>query len=146
MKINLIHKKNFQFTAENNSGSMVMMDANKSIGGSEEGFRPMELLLISLASCASIDVVLILNKFKKPYSDYRVEIKGNRTKEIPAVFNAIDLCFSLKSDQISSEIFSRAVKLSLNKYCSVSKMLKTEVMISAKIQINEGERLKIFSR
>lgn len=46
-----------RFDAEAGSGHCVTLDAAEHGGGHNEGFRPMELLLVGLASCTGMDVI-----------------------------------------------------------------------------------------
>jgi putative redox protein len=62
MKVEL-KRKNKAFHYEAKSGEHVInIDGNSAIGGENKGARPMELLLMGLAGCASIDLGLILKK------------------------------------------------------------------------------------
>ncbi len=50
----------FVLQAENEQGNQILIDASPEIGGTNKGPRPMELLLMGLAGCTSIDVLMIL--------------------------------------------------------------------------------------
>lgn len=145
MKVFLNHDKGLHFSITNPLGFHVPIDAAKAIGGTEEGFRPMELVLGALISCTSIDVVLILNKYRKRYEGYRVESAGERREEIPNIFTDIQLVYKLSSTEITAEQFFRAVDLALTKYCSVSKMLIPEVKITARVELNGTADSRIIS-
>ncbi|MBF0213691.1 MAG: osmotically inducible protein C, partial [Magnetococcales bacterium] len=45
---------------ESGSGHTVVMDGSQEAGGRNMGVRPMELFLMGLGGCASIDVLTIL--------------------------------------------------------------------------------------
>ena len=57
--------KAFHFEAVNENKIKVNIDASPAIGGEDKGVRPMELLLMGVAGCASIDLGLILKKQKQ---------------------------------------------------------------------------------
>jgi putative redox protein len=59
----------FHLAAINEDGHEVHLDASPSIGGTGKGMRPMQMLLASLASCSSIDVINILKKQRQQAID-----------------------------------------------------------------------------
>lgn len=128
MKIELSKTKGlFGLKADTESGHSIVFDAAESIGGGNQGVRPMEAVAASLAACASIDVLHILNKQKITPEDYRVEVDAKRKDTVPGVFESIHLNFKFKGVEI--EKAERAVKLSIEKYCSVSKMIEQTAKI-----------------
>lgn len=112
-----------QFVADSGSGHSVLVDGPESIGGRNLGPRPMELMLMSLGACSSVDVVYILKKARQPVSGCVVEVDGTRADTEPKVFTAIHLHFVVSGDGISEAQVKRAVALSAEKYCSASIML-----------------------
>lgn len=98
-------------------------------------FRPMELLLTSLASCSAIDIENILRKQKIKFTDFQIEIIGNRADTIPSVFTKIDLVISISGD-INESRLGKAIHLTKEKYCSVYRMLFKEVEINYSYVIN----------
>lgn len=97
-----------------------------SISGSEDiaGARPKQLLLASLAGCTGIDVVSLLAKMRVEYSDFSLSVEADLTDEHPKVYSAIYLTYHIKVNEADKEKVEKAVKLSEEKYCGVSAMLK----------------------
>lgn len=105
------------------------------------GSSPMDLILRGIAGCSSIDVVMILKKQNHELEDLQVEVEGFREDgAIPNVFKKIHLNFILKGDVPAAKV-ERAVKLSMDKYCSVSKMLEKAAEISYSIHLNSEKVL-----
>ena len=52
----------FKFTAADEYGHTIVVDAPQEDGADFDGFKPGELLLTSLAGCSGIDVAIILRK------------------------------------------------------------------------------------
>lgn len=129
--------KAVHFEAINESGNTVHFDGTAAIGGENKGIRPMEGVLMSLASCSAIDVVDMLGKMRQDLQDLSIAVKGERREEIPQIFTAIHLTYHLKGE-IEADKAERAVKLSAEKYCSVSKMLEPDVKITYSIVLNES--------
>ncbi|MDF3819653.1 OsmC family protein [Leptospira sp. 96542] len=136
MKIKLKRKlPPFQLEAENESGNSITIDASPEIGGTNAGPRPMELLIMGLAGCSSIDVIMILQKQKIEILDYSVEIDADREKVDAAnLFKNIHLKFQLKGNCTEEQV-ERAISLSLEKYCSVAKTLEKTASITYEFKL-----------
>lgn len=117
--------------AENESGNTIEMDGSPKIGGENLGARPMEVLLMSLAGCSSIDVISILKKMKQDVSNYRVEVEAEREADkIPSLFTEIHLKYIFEGENLDTAKLERAIQLSADKYCSVSKILEPTAKIT----------------
>ncbi len=126
-----------RFEGVNSAGNTVIVEGSPEIGGEGQGMRPMELLLVSLASCSSMDVVSILKKMRQPLEDLRVEVEGQRaTDQVPAVFTGIHLRFVLKGD-LRADRVEEAIRLSVDKYCSVGRMLDKTAEITYEWTMND---------
>jgi len=123
MKVDVNWADGMAFEGHSDSDHRVMMDAGEAAGGLNRGARPMELLLMGLGGCSSIDVMLMLNKSKQDVTDCRVEIEAERANDIPAVFTRIHAHFVVSGRNIKANRVERAIKLSAEKYCSASIML-----------------------
>lgn len=100
---------------------------------SEAGPTPMEALLCSLAACTAMDVVSILEKMRQVVTDYRVEAKGERPPKgtFPRPFTSIAVKHILTGVDLDPLAVERAVRLSEDKYCSVSQTLAKGVEITS---------------
>jgi putative redox protein len=96
----------------------------------------MEVLLMSLAGCSSIDVISILKKMKQEVTDYDVEVMAERKDEVPSIFTKIHMNFIVKGNDLNKDKVQRAVQLSAEKYCSVSKTFDKMVAIQYKVFVN----------
>ncbi len=127
----------FHFEAKSETGHTTLMDTGEDNGGSNKGVRPMQMLLMGLGGCSAIDVVLILKKQKQVIEDFEISIDGEREQGVePSLWKTIVIHFKLKG-QIDKEKAERAVQLSIQKYCSVSKTLEIAgATISYKVTVN----------
>lgn len=126
----------FKMEAVNPEGNKLIMDAAPEIGGHNAGFRPMQMLLAAVGGCSTIDILLILKKQKQEIESFVVEVEGDREKiEDYSLFRNIVLHFKI-SGKVDKQKADRAIKLSLEKYCSVSKTLEPTAKISYKLTIN----------
>ncbi|MBS1634731.1 MAG: OsmC family protein [Bacteroidetes bacterium] len=125
----------FHFRATNESGNTLDLDASPEIGGENKGFRPMQLLLAAVGSCSAIDVVNILKKQKQTILHFDVEVIADREAvEEYSQYKTIHLHFKLRGP-IDPDKAEKAVKLSLDKYCSVSKALEPLSRITHSVSI-----------
>ena len=129
--------QDFHLEASNESGNTVHIDASPAIGGGGEGARPMELLIMGLGGCSSIDIISILKKSRQPLEDLQVEINAEREQgKEPALFTTIHAHYVLTGDLQESHV-KRAVDLSLEKYCSVARVLEKSATITWSYEIQE---------
>ena len=82
MKINLerINDK-YLFELTNKNGHKVLLDRKYSEDYNVKGPSPMELLLMGVAGCSSIDIISILEKQKLQAKSYKMEVFGDRESE-----------------------------------------------------------------
>jgi putative redox protein len=113
----------FGFEATDENGHSIKMDSSPESGGLNYGVRPMQTLLMGLGGCSAIDVISILKKQRQDVVDYKMTISGEREKgKEPSLWQTINVEFHLYGT-IDEDKASRAVDLSINKYCSVAATL-----------------------
>lgn len=136
MKISLKRlEEPYHFEAENESGNRVHIDASPAIGGLGKGARPMELLLMGLASCSAIDIISILKKQRQTVRDFTADVNGEREQGKEAsVFTAIHIHFKAYGE-IEKDRLETAIHLSLDKYCSAAKTLEKTAKITHSYEI-----------
>lgn len=94
---------------------------------------PMELVLMALCGCTASDVVGILRKKREPFTGLEVSAEGERAQGYPAVYTEIKLIYRV-GGKVSHKAVEDAVKLSKEKYCSVSAMLEKTARIKFEIE------------
>jgi putative redox protein len=124
----------FYFEAMNAKNIIVKMDSSPQTGGQDRGASPMELLLMALGGCVSIDLGLILSKQKQVVNNYALEINGERDETPAKAFKKIILNFQLQGE-VDKTKTEKAVELALNKYCSVAQSLSKNIEIIYKVEI-----------
>jgi putative redox protein len=131
--ISAVFKAGMNFTAEVN-GHKIEIDTEEAAGGKNIGTRPKALMLVSLAGCTGFDVVSILNKMRVNFSDLSVNVEGHLTETEPKIYNAVHLNYSIKVKKEDEEKVLKAVKLSKEKYCGVSKMFESFAKVTFEIK------------
>jgi putative redox protein len=123
------------FMARGASNHWVAMDTSEAGGGHGAGSSPMELILMALGGCTGMDIVSILTKMQQKFEGFRVELSGERSVETPRRFTRITVEYYLTSDAVGAENVIKAVRLSVEKYCSVGATLAPGVALAYKYHI-----------
>ncbi|MDA3920613.1 MAG: OsmC family protein [Salinisphaera sp.] len=139
MKAILNWQNGLEFSGSADSGHQVIIDGPPDLGGTNAGFRPMEMLLLSVGSCSAMDVMHILKKSRQEVTDCRIEIDGQRAETEPKVFTDIHVQFVVTGRHLNEKHVARAVELSAEKYCSASIMLAASVNMSHGYTIVEAD-------
>ncbi len=125
----------FWMEAVNENGNKVHIDASPEIGGTDHGFRPMQMLLAALGGCSSIDIISILKKQKQPLEDLKITVTGEREKDaIPSLFTEAHVHFTFYG-KLDEDKVKKAVVLSVEKYCSVAKTLEKTATVTHSFEI-----------
>ena len=135
MNVRLTHKSGYHAIIENDKGHQVAID-NKSVEN-PQGASPMELLLMGVAGCSSIDIISILNKQKVAFDSLEIDVDGDRVdKPAPSLFTKIHATVRVTGNVKPEKIF-RAAELSFTKYCSVSLTLAATADIRFSVIVND---------
>jgi len=114
----------FHFSAENENGNSVHIDASSDIGGTNQGMRPMQMLLASMGGCSAIDIINILKKQRQDIKDLKITVTGEREKDvIPSLYETVHAHYRFFGN-LDPDKVEKAINLSLEKYCSVSRTLE----------------------
>lgn len=135
MEAKVVWKSRMSFNGSSESGYWVPLGTSPSVGGENDGFRPMELIAIGLAGCTGMDVISILEKKKQNVTNFEVRVHAENAVEHPKVFTSIEIEYVVQGVGIDAAAVERAVELSETKYCPAQNMLGKAVPITHKISI-----------
>ncbi|MDY6873450.1 MAG: OsmC family protein [Chloroflexota bacterium] len=121
------------FVSTDSTGHSVVM----STPDENAGMKPSELVLSSLAGCASVDVVDILAKKRTPLSHLEVQVSAEQDADPPWTFRKITMKFLVKGEGLTEKDVAQAIELSKEKYCSVAATLRGEAEIITSFDILE---------
>jgi len=122
-------KGGLNFIGENAKGGTVQM------GPIDGSIGPMQLLLMGLAGCTGIDIVTILQKKKSTPTEFKVKVRGKRAETYPMVYTDIEVVYLFWGDDLKARDVEQAIKLSEQKYCSVSIMINKTANIKSSYKI-----------
>jgi putative redox protein len=119
--------------ARTDSGFTITFDTDES-GDLRAGPSPMEVVLVALASCTSMDIASILRKKRQTAVSYEIAVSGERSDEHPRVYTSIVVEHRVTGD-VEPEALRRSVELSATRYCPVSAMLSATVRIEHRFRL-----------
>ncbi len=103
------------------------------------GMKPAELLLIALGACSAFDVLDILEKKRQKVTGLEVRVHGEQDLEPPWAFRRIHVTYRVRGRGLSSKAVEDAVRLSEEKYCSVSATVRGVAALTHTIELVEEE-------
>jgi putative redox protein len=123
------------FVGISGTNHAVVMDAKPEYGGDGAAASPMEMVLMGLAGCSGLDVVSILQKKRVGLRQLEISLDAERAETHPKVFTRINVRFAAEGDGLTEKQLSDAVRLSMEKYCSVAGMLSKTAEINWSVEI-----------
>lgn len=130
-------KGKMSFVGSSDSGFKIDLGTSPDVGGDDDGFRPLELMAISLAGCTAMDVISILKKKKQNVSDFEVRVDVDREKSHPKVFTSAVIDYIVAGKNIDEKAVVRAIQLSAERYCPAHAMLSQVFPIELHYKIIE---------
>ena len=121
-----------RFVGQASSGHALVVDA----GAEKSASSPIELVLIALCACTASDVVGILRKKREPFTTLEVRATAERAETFPKIYTSIRLIYRVGGN-VTRKAMEDAVRLSEEKYCSVSAMLEKTAKIEFEIEYGE---------
>jgi putative redox protein len=130
------HKVQFRGTAGDHPA--IILDYVPPLGD-DLGYTPLELLLMSLASCAGATIATLLRRMHKTVAGLTVVAHGSRRDSHPICFRQITLQFVLVSPDVAAAEMDKALRLAEDTYCPVWAMLKGNVEVKTGYTLREPE-------
>ncbi|MEX2246565.1 MAG: OsmC family protein [Dehalococcoidia bacterium] len=128
-----------RLVAADEFGASIVIDS-KEEDHEPQGFRPVTLLLASLAGCVAYDVVEILQKQRQTFTALAIDVQGEQDADPPWTFRRIHMTFTLRGEGLDRAKIEHAVQLSEEKYCSVAATLRPNATITTSVVIEEEAR------
>jgi putative redox protein len=139
MNANVTWRQGLSFTGKADTGFEVPLGADPGVGGANDGFRPLEMMAVSLAGCTAMDVVSILRKKQQDLTAFEVNVHAQQAEEFPKVFTHAVITYLITGHKVDEVAVLRAIELSATKYCPAQAMLGKVVPMELKYEIYEDE-------
>jgi len=124
-RVVLTWQEGLRFTGGAPAGPSTIID-----GDNVAGPGPMLTLLLAAASCSGSDVVGIMQKMRVQLRQLRIEVSGVRREQEPRRYTAIHFDYHVAGEGLDQAKATRAIDLSLEKYCSVVHSLAPDIAIT----------------
>jgi putative redox protein len=139
MDANVIWSNDLTFSGTANTGFNVPLGADPSLGGANDGFRPMELMAVSLAGCTAMDVISILRKKQQQVTAFEVQVHADQRSDHPHVFTEAVITYRVTGHNVEESSLTRAIELSATRYCPAQAMLSKVFPITIDYEIFEDK-------
>ena len=108
----------------NQKGNRTLFDTSQEFQGTDSAPSPVETVLEALCACSMMDIISILKKMRRQPLSLKADIEAQRAEEHPKVFTSIAVSYTLESPDCSLEELEKAVRLSMETYCTVAAILR----------------------
>jgi putative redox protein len=139
MNSSVVWHQGLTFTGKAETGFEVPLGADPAVGGANDGFRPLELMAVSLAGCTAMDVISILMKKKQDVTSFEVKVHADQAQEMPQVFTQAVIRYIVHGHAVEEAAVRRAIELTSTKYCPAQAMLGKVVPLELVYEIFEDE-------
>jgi putative redox protein len=139
MDANVTWQGNMTFQGTADTGFTVPLGAEPAVGGDNDGFRPLELLLVGTAGCTAMDVISILKKKRQQVTAFEVRVHAERADTHPKVFTSMHVEYIFTGHNLDPKAVERAIALSEETYCPAQGMLAKIVQTTSTYTIHEAE-------
>lgn len=139
MKATVTWDHGLTFSGTADSGFTVNLGGSPAVGGDDDGFRPMELILTGLIGCTAMDVISILQKKRQTVTAFKVMASAQQAETYPKVFTHIHIHYIVEGQGIDPQAVERAMELSETRYCPAQAMLAPTVEMKLTYEIQETE-------
>lgn len=129
-RVSLVWQEGLRFVGNEPGRPSTTIDGDNAVAPG-----PMLTLLLAAASCSGSDVVLILQKMRVQLRELKIEVSGVRREQEPRRYTAIHLDYHLRGEGLDHAKATRAVKLSVEKYCSVIHSLATDIIVTHAVSL-----------
>lgn len=139
MNASVTWHQGMSFNGKADTGFELPLGAGPEVGGANDGFRPLELMAISLAGCTAMDVISILTKKKQEVTAFEVKVNAKQAVEFPKVFTHAIITYLVTGHAVDEAAVLRAIELTATKYCPAQAMLGKVMPMDLVYEIYQDE-------
>ncbi len=135
MKAEVVEVRGLTFVGRADTNHWVTLDASEDLNGNQAGTRPLELVLIAMGGCTAMDVASILKKMQVKYDSLEISITAEKAEQHPKYITKAHIKYLLYGKDIDTTKLEKAIKLSMDTYCSVTAMVRKTAEITTEYEI-----------
>lgn len=137
-KVITVWKEKMVFESDNPSGFNFNLGVTEEENDPYKPLRPKAAMLSSLAACSGLDVVSVAEKMKTEFSDFKIEVVGELTDEHPKIYHTVTVDYHFYGSDLDEKKITKAVNLSVEKYCGVMEMFRQFSKVVTKINFHNN--------
>jgi len=137
-KVITVWKEKMIFESDNPNGYTFNLGQSKNENDADKPLRPKATMLSSLAACSGLDVVSIAEKMKTEFKDFKIEVFGELTDEHPKIYHTVTVDYFFFGKDLDQKKLTKAVALSVEKYCGVMEMFRQFAKVETAIHFNKN--------
>jgi len=130
-----VELKNGRMMFEGESGGHTVTTDYIPPHGDGQGFMPLQLFLVSIASCLGGTITFLAKSMNKEVKSLSIGATGTRREQHPLCFDSIALNTKVVSDDMDDETMQKILSSAEEKICPVMAMIKGNVKVSTTYQI-----------
>lgn len=136
MQISMDWQDGMKFTGTSIYGHEISTDAPKKVGGGEDGYQPLELMLFGLAGCTGMDIINIARKMRQDVRGLKVIVNAEQDENPPRRIPKAHIEYQFTGNDLNIKKLEQAIKLSEEKYCSVGATMREHAEITHSYKVN----------
>jgi len=136
-KVTTVWKEKMIFESDNPSGYNFNLGVTEEENDAFKPLRPKATMLSALAACSGLDVVSIAEKMKTEFANLKIEIEAELTEEHPKIYNKVKVDYHFYGSALDKKKMTKAVDLSVQKYCGVMAMFKKFAKVNTQIYFHD---------
>jgi putative redox protein len=137
-KVTTVWKENMIFESDNPNGYTFNLGQSENSNDPYKPLGPKAVMLSSLAACSGLDVVSIAEKMKTKFADFKIEVQAKLTNEHPKTYHTVNVDYHFYGKDLEEEKITKAVNLSVEKYCGVMEMFRQFANVETQIHFHNA--------
>jgi len=141
-KVTTVWKENMIFESDNPNGYTFNLGQSENSNYPYKPLGPKAVMLSSLAACSGLDVVSITEKMKTEFANFKIEVQGELTGELtgehPKTYHTVNVDYHFYGKDLEEEKITKAVNLSVEKYCGVMEMFRQFANVETQIHFHNA--------
>lgn len=131
-------KENMILESDNPNKQTVLMESSPDFGGTNSGLSPKALMLSSIGGCTGLDILSLFKKMRVEVDAFNIVVNGELTEEHPKYYHKVGIDYHFTGTDLKEEKITKAVNLSIERYCGVLEMFRRFAEIKTNIHFHKA--------
>ena len=131
-------KENMILESDNPNKQTVLMESSPDFEGTNSGLSPKALMLSSIGGCTGLDILSLFKKMRIEVDAFNIVVNGELTDEHPKYYHKVAIDYHFKGTDLKEDKITKAVNLSIDRYCGVLEMFRRFAEIKTNIHFHKA--------